>query len=487
MPHTRSGGAATVRLRRAGGIYSASTRSSERTSYSARFSRPSRNASSMRKAQATTSPSSCSTSWHSPRPAPPVASRSSWTSTRAPAATASEWTSSASVAYSSTYSPRTVSCGSLPGLARTTNPAPSSRATAGPSRKPRASAPMTTSTRRSRARSASPVTAASSPSGEARTGVMSLKTMPGFGKSGMSRTSASRSTAMAGLSGDDLAQVADEEQVLEVRGEGGGVLERLDGLLAALGVARAQGRGEDLLQQRGLAVGAGAEGAQVAPADAVAGQLGDGAHDLALGLVVVLRPGADLALDDAVLLELGDQPWLRARLLDDVLQRVQRPAGGRGDRRVALAPHRARAGDRPVARGRDVVARAARGELLADDAQRQELVALQAQDGAQALHVAAGVEAVAARRASRRHELLILQIADLRDRDVGELLLERLADGADRHRLARCAGVGVGLDLVVDGFRFVLDGHERHCERKVSLNLPTCSSSPSSRRWDSMR
>ena len=141
----------------------------------------------------------------------------------------------------------------------------------------------------------------------------------------------------------------------------------------------------------------------------------------------------------------------------------------------------------PSLAGRDVVARAARGELLADDAQRQELVALQAQDRAQALHVAAGVEPVAARRAARRQQLLILQIADLRDRDVRELLLERLADGADRHRLARRAGLGVGLDLGGDGFRFVLDGHERHCERKVSLNLPTCSSSPSSRRWDSMR
>src|SRR6185437_1197935 len=104
-----------------------------------------------------------------------------------------------------------------------------------------------------------------------------------------------------------------------------------------------------------------------------------------------------------------------------------------------------------------------------------------------ALHVATRVEAIAARRAPRGQQLLILEVADLRDRDGRELLLERLADGADRHRLARCAGLGVGLDLVVDGFRFVLDGHERHCERKVSLNLPTCSSSPSSRRWDSMR
>ena len=74
-----------------------------------------------------------------------------------------------------------------------------------------------------------------------------------------------------------------------MRGDGGEVLQRLDRLLAALGVARAQRRGEDLLQQRGLAVGRGAEDAQVAPADAVAGELGDRADDLALGLVVVLR------------------------------------------------------------------------------------------------------------------------------------------------------------------------------------------------------
>src|SRR6185312_2513834 len=107
--------------------------------------------------------------------------------------------------------------------------------------------------------------------------------------------------------------------------------------------ARAQCRSQDLLQQGRLAVRARAEGAQVAPAHAVAGQLGDGTHDLALGLVVVLGPRADLALDDAVLLELGDQPRLGARLLDDVLQRVERAAGRRGDRGVALAPRGARA------------------------------------------------------------------------------------------------------------------------------------------------
>ena len=64
----------------------------------------------------------------------------------------------------------------------------------------------------------------------------------------------------------DPPQIAHEQQVLEVRGDRGEVLQRLDGLLAPLGVARAQRRGEDLLQQRGLALGRGAEDAQVAPA-----------------------------------------------------------------------------------------------------------------------------------------------------------------------------------------------------------------------------
>src|SRR3954451_3238912 len=451
------------------------------TSYPASRSRPSRNVSSIRNPHATTVPPSCSTSRHSVRAVPPVASRSSWTRTRAPLATASVCSSSASVPYSSMYSARTVSLGRLPGLRASTNPAPSSRASAGPSRNPRASAPMTTSTSGG-ARAQRPVTAASSPAGSASSGVMSLKPIPGCGKSGISRTRARRSTATAARRlADDLAQVPDEQQVLQVRRHRGEVLERLDRLLAALGVARAQRRGEDLLQQRRLAVGRRAERAQVAPADAVACQLGHRADDLALGLVVVLGPGADLALDAPVLLELGDQPRLGAGVLDDVLQRVKRPAGRRGARRPALAP---RAGTVAAGRGDLALGDPPGRELLADHAQRQELVSLQAQDRAQALDVAGAVEAIAARRAPRGHQLLVLQVADLRDRDVRELLDERLAHGADRHRLA--GGVGFGLVLLGHGDGFVGDRHG-HWERKVSLNLPTCSSSPSSRRWDSMR
>src|SRR4051794_13283750 len=205
---------------------------------------------------------------------------------------------------------------------------------------------------------------------------MSRKRIPGFGKSGMSRTKAARSvltsratfawkqSARSSLSSGDLAQVPDEQQVLEVAGDRGQVLQRPDRLLAALGIARAQRRGEDLLQQRGLAVGRRAEDAQVAPADAVARELGDRAHDLALGLVEVLRPGAHLALDDAVLLQLLDQRRVGAGLLDHVVERVQRPAAG--DRHAAGPARRA-----PLGRGLGdlaVLLGAAARELLADHA-----------------------------------------------------------------------------------------------------------------------
>src|SRR5207244_13207623 len=95
-----------------------------------------------------------------------------------------------------------------------------------------------------------------------------------------------------------------------------------------------QGRGEDLLQEGGLAVRRRAERPQVAPADPVACELGDGPDDLPLGLVVVLHPRADLALDHAVLLELGDQAGLRPGLLAHVLERVQRAAVADADARA---------------------------------------------------------------------------------------------------------------------------------------------------------
>src|SRR5581483_4229065 len=87
-----------------------------------------------------------------------------------------------------------------------------------------------------------------------------------------------------------------------------------------------------------------------------------------------------------------------------------------------------------VRRG-DIALGAPSRELLADHPQRQELVALEAQDRAQSLVVVLGVEPVAALGAPRRQQLLVLQVPDLGDRDVGELLLQRLADRPDRDRL----------------------------------------------------
>src|SRR5919198_6201797 len=114
------------------------------------------------------------------------------------------------------------------------------------------------------------------------------------------------------------------------------------------------------------------------------------------------------------------------------------------------------------------VARGGCGELLADDAERQELVALQAQDRLQPLDVLLAEEPVAALRPPRREQALILEVADLRDGDVRELVFQHPADGPDRQQ---------------PGFR--RGRHQR--PKKVNRYLPICSSSPSSSCADSTR
>jgi hypothetical protein len=69
---------------------------------------------------------------------------------------------------------------------------------------------------------------------------------------------------------------------------------------------------------------------------------------------------------------------------------------------------------------------------LADHAERQKLVPLETEDRPEALDVVVAVEAVAALRPARREEALAFQVADLRDRDVGKLVAELLADRPDR-------------------------------------------------------
>src|SRR5215210_6926414 len=111
-------------------------------------------------------------------------------------------------------------------------------------------------------------------------------------------------------------------------------------------------------------------------------------------------------------------------------------------------------------------------QLLADHAQRQELVALQLQDPAQPIDVLVAEQPVAAPRASGREQTLVLEVADLRDRDVGKVGLEPPADGSDRQQ---------PLGPTRSGGR---RGHQR--ERYVRRYLPIWSSSPSSSFADSI-
>src|SRR5690606_24639093 len=109
--------------------------------------RPPSSTSSITNAHSTISAPSCSSSESAAFAVPPVASRSSITSTRSPRRTASSWTSSRLVPYSSSYSWLIAAAGSLPGLRSGTRPAWSCCASAAPKMKPRASIPATLSTR----------------------------------------------------------------------------------------------------------------------------------------------------------------------------------------------------------------------------------------------------------------------------------------------------------------------------------------------------
>src|SRR6266545_2216541 len=270
-------------------------------------------------------------------------------------------------------------------------------------KKPRASPPTTISGRRGSAHSASESRSASS-------GMMSRKMTPFWGQSGTSRILAlSSSTPIRGvLGGSEAPQRPPQEELRELLRELGEGLEVLQCRLTALGFPRAERRPDELLEEQGLAVGRGAERSQVARADAEGRETGAGRGDLGVARCIPLLPPVPTGFEQAVLLQLANELRRPARALGELarvelLLRARQACG-------ALSPLRLR--------------HRRRRQLLADHPERQELVTLEAQDRSQALDVVLVEEPVAALGALRREQPLVLEVADLGDRDVCELLAE---------------------------------------------------------------
>jgi hypothetical protein len=133
------------------------------------------------------------------------------------------------------------------------------------------------------------------------------------------------------------------------------------------------------------------------------------ARTIALRVVVESLALVALALDHPEVLELLYEPTVGTRVVEDLVQPVEgaRAAQGKGG-----APQRT--GVSALRLG-DVAVGSAGGELLADHPQRQKFIALQAQDRAKAVDVGRRVQPVASGRPPRREQLLVLEVADLRD------------------------------------------------------------------------
>src|SRR5215213_1884380 len=231
----------------------------------------------------------------------------------------------------------------------------------------------------------------------------------------------------AASSGLQPAQVAHQEQVLQMAADRSEALEVLDRFLPACLAARAKRRTDDLLERARLPVDRASKYPQVSPPHAKPRQLGRGADDLEIRLVVARPALAAIGLHDAVLLELAKQALWHAGLVQKLLLRHHRHGridGGRPPRgrRLCPAPGRGQLSTR---------------ELLTDHPEGKELVALHPQDRAKTLHIRLAVQAIPAGGASGGEQLLVLEVTDLRDRDVVELLTEDLRHRADGQRLAR--------------------------------------------------
>src|SRR3989442_4623856 len=141
----------------------------------------------MRKASATTPPLSCFPSPLVPAPVPPLRGRSTAIKRPAPGLIASLCPSRVPEPYSRSYSTLTTSAGSLPSLRTGTKPTPSLYAMGAGKMKPRDTMPPPPSIRRSPMRCRRPSMAARNAAPSLRSVVMSLKRIPGLGKSRTSR------------------------------------------------------------------------------------------------------------------------------------------------------------------------------------------------------------------------------------------------------------------------------------------------------------
>src|SRR5881397_490211 len=140
-------------------------------------------------------------------------------------------------------------------------------------------------------------------------------------------------------------------------------------------------------------------------------------RDLGVGLAVEAIASRDTRREQPELLKLAGEPLLDpGALAEGALVEL------------GLAVTQAACAAAPALRGGRLL------QLLADHLQRQELVPLQPQDRLQPFELLLAEEAVPAARPLRRHEPLPLEVADLRDRDVGELALEAIADRTDRQQ-----------------------------------------------------
>src|SRR5215207_1766453 len=232
------------------------------------------------------------------------------------------------------------------------------------------------------------------------------------------------------LAGHERAKRAPEEELRELLRERRERLEIFQPTLPSLRVPGAQGGSDDLLEQPGLAVRACPKAPEIARLDAVTGEAEARGDDVDVPFGIETRPVFDTRLEKPKILELPDELAARARTraerleVDLLLVRTQPASGG------TLALGRAKR----------------RRQLLANDAQREELVALQAQDHLQPVDVVIGKQAVSALRPPGGHQALILEVADLGDGDVGEFGLKPPADRPDRQR-TRVALVFLALDI----------------------------------------